>query len=70
METVSQRDKNLFENLFVLEAANNHNGSMEKGLKIIINKQMKIQNFGIFTIYKKILMNSITPIKIQHIKML
>ena len=35
METVSQRDKNLFENLFVLEAANNHNGNMEKGLKII-----------------------------------
>ena len=35
METISQRDKNLFENLFVLEAANNHNGNMEKGLKII-----------------------------------
>ena len=35
METVSQRDKNIFENLFVLEAANNHNGNMEKGLKII-----------------------------------
>ena len=35
METLSQRDKNLFENLFILEAANNHNGNMEKGLKII-----------------------------------
>ena len=35
MDTVSQRDKRIFENLFVLEAANNHNGSMEKGLKLI-----------------------------------
>ena len=35
METTSQRDKNLFENLFVLEAANNHNGNMDKGIKII-----------------------------------
>ena len=35
METVSQRDKSLFENLFVLEVANNHNGNMKKGLKII-----------------------------------
>ena len=35
METISQRDKSIFENLFVLEAANNHNGSIEKGLKII-----------------------------------
>lgn len=35
METISQKDKNLFENLFVLEAANNHNGNMDKGLKII-----------------------------------
>ena len=35
METVSQRDKSLFENLFVLEVANNHNGNIEKGLKII-----------------------------------
>ena len=34
---VSQRDKKIFENLFVLEVANNHNGSMEKGLKIIRN---------------------------------
>ncbi|MDC0088860.1 N-acetylneuraminate synthase family protein [Porticoccaceae bacterium] len=32
---ISQRDKKLFENLFVLEAANNHNGNMEKGLKLI-----------------------------------
>ena len=39
MEAISQRDKSIFENLFVLEAANNHNGSIEKGLKII-------QDFG------------------------
>lgn len=32
---VSQRDKDLFENLFVLELANNHWGSVERGLKII-----------------------------------
>lgn len=32
---VSQRNKDLFENLFVLELANNHWGSLERGLKII-----------------------------------
>ena len=32
---ISQRDKDLFENLFVLEIANNHWGSLERGLKII-----------------------------------
>ena len=32
---ISQRDKELFENLFVLELANNHWGSVERGLKII-----------------------------------
>jgi len=31
----SQRDKDLFENLFVLEIANNHWGKVERGLKII-----------------------------------
>lgn len=35
MSTVSQRDKDLFENLFVLELANNHWGRIERGLKII-----------------------------------
>jgi sialic acid synthase SpsE len=35
MSTVSQRDKDLFENLFVLELANNHWGKLERGLKII-----------------------------------
>lgn len=32
---ISQRDKELFENLFVLELANNHWGKVERGLKII-----------------------------------
>jgi sialic acid synthase SpsE len=35
MSTVSQRDKDLFENLFVLELANNHWGKLDRGLKII-----------------------------------
>lgn len=35
MARVSQRDKTLFENLFVLELANNHWGRLERGLKII-----------------------------------
>lgn len=32
---ISQRDKELFENLFVLELANNHWGKVERGLKIV-----------------------------------
>jgi sialic acid synthase SpsE len=32
---ISQEDKNLFENLFVLELANNHWGNIDRGLKII-----------------------------------
>ncbi len=32
---VDQRDRDLFENLFVLELANNHWGKVERGLKII-----------------------------------
>lgn len=35
MSAVSQRDKELFENFFVLEMANNHWGSVERGLKLI-----------------------------------
>jgi sialic acid synthase SpsE len=35
MDKVPQRDKDLFENLFVLELANNHWGSLSRGLKII-----------------------------------
>lgn len=32
---ISQRDRDLFENFFVLEIANNHWGSLERGLKLI-----------------------------------
>jgi len=35
LKTVAQRDRDLFENLFVLELANNHWGKVERGLKII-----------------------------------
>ncbi len=35
MTKVSQRDRELFENFFVLELANNHWGRLERGLKII-----------------------------------
>jgi sialic acid synthase SpsE len=35
MDKISQRDKDLFENLFVLELANNHLGKLDRGLKII-----------------------------------
>ena len=35
MSAISQRDKDLFENLFVLELANNHWGRLGRGLKII-----------------------------------
>ncbi len=35
MRSISQRDKDLLENLFVLELANNHWGKLECGLKII-----------------------------------
>jgi sialic acid synthase SpsE len=35
MNSISQRDRDLFENFFVLELANNHWGSLDRGLKII-----------------------------------
>ena len=35
MPAIPQRDRDLFENLFVLELANNHWGRVERGLKII-----------------------------------
>ncbi len=35
MNSITQKDKDLFENLFVLELANNHWGKLERGLKII-----------------------------------
>jgi len=31
---IPQRDRDIFENLFILELANNHWGSVERGLKI------------------------------------
>ncbi|MDS4041731.1 MAG: N-acetylneuraminate synthase family protein [Candidatus Competibacter sp.] len=35
MNSIAQRDKDLFENLFVLELANNHWGKIDRGLKLI-----------------------------------
>jgi len=35
MNYISQRDRELFENLFVLELANNHLGRLDRGVKII-----------------------------------
>lgn len=35
INSISQKDKELFDNLFVLELANNHLGCLERGLKII-----------------------------------
>ncbi|MFM8351991.1 MAG: N-acetylneuraminate synthase family protein, partial [Actinomycetales bacterium] len=35
MSDIPQRDRELFENLFVLELANNHWGRVDRGLKII-----------------------------------
>lgn len=43
----SMRDREIFENLFVLEAANNHWGSVERGLKII-------QDFGTVVRYNNV----------------
>ena len=35
MNLISQKDRDLFENLFVLEMANNHLGQLDRGLKIV-----------------------------------
>jgi sialic acid synthase SpsE len=43
----SKRDREIFENLFVLEAANNHWGSLERGLKIV-------QSFGTVVRYNNV----------------
>jgi sialic acid synthase SpsE len=43
----STRDREIFENLFVLEAANNHWGSLERGLKIV-------QSFGTVVRYNNV----------------
>ncbi len=40
---ISQRDKELFENLFVLELANNHWGKLDRGLKIIRDHAMIVR---------------------------
>jgi N-acetylneuraminate synthase len=45
--SVSAKDVLLFENLFVLEAANNHWGSLERGLKLV-------QDFGIVVRYNNV----------------
>lgn len=37
MGSITQRDRDLFENFFVLELANNHWGKLDRGLKIIRN---------------------------------
>ena len=44
---ISRKDKEIFENLFVLELANNHWGSVERGLKII-------RDFGTIVRYNNI----------------
>jgi sialic acid synthase SpsE len=44
---ISQKDKLLFENLFVLELANNHWGSVARGLKII-------RDFGLIVRYNNV----------------
>ncbi len=44
---ISQKDREIFENLFVLEAANNHWGSLERGLKIV-------QDYGIVVRYNNV----------------
>ena len=43
MDKISQRDKDLFENLFVLELANNHWGKLARGLKIIHDHAMIVR---------------------------
>lgn len=45
--SISQRDKELFENLFVLELANNHWGSLERGIKIIRDHGMVARVNGV-----------------------
>lgn len=45
MSAISQKDRDLFENLFVLELANNHWGKLERGLKII-NDHARIVRFN------------------------
>ena len=44
---ISQNDRDLFENLFVLELANNHLGDVKRGLKIV-------RDFGTIVRYNNI----------------
>jgi sialic acid synthase SpsE len=44
---ISNEDRRIFENLFVLEAANNHWGSIDRGLKLV-------QDFGIIARYNNV----------------
>jgi sialic acid synthase SpsE len=46
------RDKQIFENLFVLELANNHWGSLERGLKIIKDHARVVRHNGIKAVIK------------------
>lgn len=47
MQTISQRDRELFENLFVLELANNHWGDISRGKKIVQDYGKVIRHNGI-----------------------
>jgi len=47
MKTSQQRDKNIFENLFVLELANNHWGDIERGLKLIRDHGAVVNKYNI-----------------------
>ena len=60
MSNFKQKNREIFENLFVLELANNHWGSLERGLKIIydhgnvarvnnIKAAIKLQGIGLHT---------------------
>lgn len=45
--TIKQKDKELFENLFVLELANNHWGKLDRGIKIIRDHGMVARVNGV-----------------------
>jgi len=47
MTTISQHDRDLFDDLFVLELANNHWGSVERGLKIIREHARVVRQYDI-----------------------
>jgi len=45
MDNITQQNKELFEGLFVLEMASNHQGSLERGLRIV-NSFSKVVRFN------------------------